>query len=206
MHAKQERTCKPWPALCPKARALLAKSRQQKRRISFMPWTDAPEFCASLDDGGTCYLALKLITSTAPLSHPIRLIHLRASAADTWTIPADKMNSPKLFCMPLSDATLDVVEQARPFNGDGYLFPSMKTGLVSDAMMLRHMEKRDLQACPHGFDLLPKALTSIVNVCWSVCHIWCHRFGQARRAWRPHIAQVSDALLWVSGYRAMSTA
>ena len=55
-------------------------------------------------------------------------------------------------------------------------------------------------------DLPPDGPSFITRVCGSGFHIPRFRFGQARRARSPQIAQASGALLRVSGCRAMSAA
>ena len=55
-------------------------------------------------------------------------------------------------------------------------------------------------------DLPPEAPSFITRVCGSGFHSIRFRFGQARRARSPQIAQASGALLRVSGCRAMSAA
>ena len=55
-------------------------------------------------------------------------------------------------------------------------------------------------------DLPPEAPSFITRVCGFGFHILRRWFGQARRARSPQIAQASDALLRVFGWRAMSVA
>ena len=53
-------------------------------------------------------------------------------------------------------------------------------------------------------DLPPKAPSFITRVCGFGFHILRFRFGQARRAWSPQIAQALDALQRVFGCPEMS--
>lgn len=55
------------------------------------------------------------------------------------------------FRVPLSDAALEVIEQARRHAREGFLFPSVKKGVISDATMSRLMERAGMAARPHGF-------------------------------------------------------
>lgn len=55
-------------------------------------------------------------------------------------------------------------------------------------------------------DLPPEAPSLITRVCGFGLYSLRRRFGQARRARSPQIAQASDALLRVFGWRAMSAA
>jgi len=55
------------------------------------------------------------------------------------------------FRVPLSDAALAVIEAAKPLARDGYLFPSVRTGVISDMTMSQYMKRRGMEARPHGF-------------------------------------------------------
>ena len=55
------------------------------------------------------------------------------------------------FRVPLSPEALAVIEQAKPLAREGYLFPSVRKGVISDATMSRLMERRLMEARPHGF-------------------------------------------------------
>ena len=134
-----------------KAKALLGKSRQKREHIPAMPWIDVPVFYHSLDNGSITHLALRLLILTAARSHPIRFCHLDEIEGDTWVIPAERMKMEKEFRIPLSTEALSVIEQATPFARNGYLFPSVRKGVISDATMSQLMKRRGLTARPHGF-------------------------------------------------------
>jgi integrase len=53
--------------------------------------------------------------------------------------------------VPLSAEARRVIEDARPFVRDGFLFAGVKRGVISDATMSRLMERRGMAARPHGF-------------------------------------------------------
>ena len=134
-----------------KARALLGKSRQQRKHIPAMNWADVPVFYESLSDGSITHLALRLLILTAVRSANVRFCHLDEITGNTWVIPAEKTKTGVEHRVPLSEETLGVIEQATPFNRDGFLFPSAQKGVISDATMARLMERRELEARPHGF-------------------------------------------------------
>lgn len=46
---------------------------------------------------------------------------------------------------------LALIEQAKAFARDGFLFANVKKGVISDATMSRLMERREMAARPHGF-------------------------------------------------------
>ena len=55
------------------------------------------------------------------------------------------------FRVPLTPEALHVIELASQQQRDGYIFPGVKRGVISDASMARLMERRGLEARPHGF-------------------------------------------------------
>lgn len=138
-----------------KARALLGKQRHKVQNVPALHWQDVPAFYQSLTDGSITHLALRLLILTAVRSRPLRFIHLDQIEGDVWTIPAEAMKGRKDatsdFRVPLSRQALGVIAQAAAFQNDGYLFPSVRKGVISDATMARMMERRGMVARPHGF-------------------------------------------------------
>ena len=137
-----------------KAKALLGKQRHTPKHIPAMNWQDVPEFNQSLGSSPT-ELALKLLILTAVRSYPLRHIHEDQIEGDLWTIPAAHMKgrvgATSDFRVPLSGEALSVIEQARPFSRDGYLFPGTRKGVISDMTMSNYMKRLGLEARPHGF-------------------------------------------------------
>lgn len=138
-----------------KAKALLGKSRHKVQHVPAMPWQGVPAFYASLDDGTITHLALRLLILTAVRSKPLRFLHEGQLNDDIWTIPGEAMKGRRDatpdFRVPLSGEALAVIEEARLFARDGFLFPSVRKGVISDATMSRMMERRGLNERPHGF-------------------------------------------------------
>lgn len=140
-----------------KARALLGRSRHKTTHIPAMPWAEVPDFYESLNDGTMGSLALRLLILTGVRSNPIRNIRLEQISGDIWTIPGELMKGRKDaspdFRVPLSLEALAVIEQAKAYARDGYLFAGSgkKLSIISDATMSALMKRRDLDAKPHGF-------------------------------------------------------
>jgi len=44
-----------------------------------------------------------------------------------------------------------VIDRVKPYARDGFLFPNVRKGVISDATMSRLMERRGMDARPHGF-------------------------------------------------------
>lgn len=138
-----------------KARALLGKSRHKAENIPAMPWADVPEFYASLTDGNVTHLALRLLILTGVRSRPLRFIREDQIDGDVWTIAGEDLKGRKdateEFRVPLSAEALAVIEQARRHARDGFLFPSVREGVVSDMTLGMYMRRAKLDARPHGF-------------------------------------------------------
>jgi len=138
-----------------KAKALLGKTRHVASHIPSLQWKEVPAFYDSLSDGSITHLALRLLILSGLRSKPIRFCRLDQIDGDVWTVPAENMKARKGhavdFRVPLSSEMQSVIEQAKPFARDGFLFPSVRKGVISDATMSRLMERRGMVARPHGF-------------------------------------------------------
>ena len=138
-----------------KAKALLGKSRHVPKNIPAMDWRDVPDFYASLEEPTLTHLALRLLILTGVRSGPLRNIRLDQIEGDVWTVPAEAMKGRKGatddFRVPLSDEAQRIIEQAKPHARNGFLFPNNQKGVISDMTLSRHMERRGLEARPHGF-------------------------------------------------------
>lgn len=138
-----------------KAKALLGQSRHKPSNIPAMNWRDVPEFYATLNTGTVTQLALRLLILTGVRSKPLRFLRVEQIEGQIWTIPAESVKGRKGktadFRVPLSREALDVIANARRFERGGYLFPSVRRGVISDATMARYMERENIPARPHGF-------------------------------------------------------
>lgn len=138
-----------------KAKKLLGRQRHEVQSIPSMPWRDVPAFYALLEEPTITNLALRLLILTGLRSRPIRFARLEEIEDNVWTIPAANMKArigqARDFRVPLSSEARLVINLARPFARNGYLFPSVRKGVISDATMSRMMERRGFDARPHGF-------------------------------------------------------
>jgi integrase len=138
-----------------KAKALLGKSRHVRSNIPAMPWGDVPAFYASLDEPTPTHLALRLLILTGVRSTPLRMIRLDEIDGNVWTIPPENMKGRQgataPFRVPLSREALRIIDAARPFARNGFLFANSRRGVISDMTLSRFMERRGLDARPHGF-------------------------------------------------------
>jgi integrase len=138
-----------------KAKALLGKSRHVAKNIPAMAWADVPDFYTSIEEPTLTHLALRLLILTGVRSTPLRTLRLNQLEGDVWTVPAEAMKGRKGatvdYRVPLSTEAQRIIDLARPHARNGYLFPNTRGGVISDMTLLRHMERRGLEARPHGF-------------------------------------------------------
>lgn len=138
-----------------KAKALLGKQRHEVTNVPALHWHDVPAFYQSLDGGSIAELALRLLILTGVRSGPLRNIHFDQIDGDVWTIPAEGMKgrkgATKDFRVPLSLEAQRVIAEARKFERDGFLFPGVKRGVISDMTMTALMKRRGMAERPHGF-------------------------------------------------------
>lgn len=138
-----------------KAAALLGRTRHTAKKIPAMDWRDVPDFYTSLNDGSPTHNALRLLILTGLRSAPIRFARYDQISDGIWIVPAENMKSKKdhakEFRVPLSRAAQDVIAATMLHARDGFMFPSVRKGVISDATMARLMERRELEARPHGF-------------------------------------------------------
>lgn len=156
-----------------KAVALLGRPRHKATNIPALHWKEVPEFYQSLNEGTTTQLALQLLILTGLRSRPIRFCHTDHIDGDILTVPADLMkgrkDDDKDFRVPLCSEALRVIDRATSFSGNGFLFPSVRKGVISDATMSRYMERLKLDARPHGFrSSLRTWLSECTDAPWEV--------------------------------------
>lgn len=138
-----------------KAKALLGQTRHVIKNIPSMPWQEVPVFYATLEAPTITHLALRLLILTGVRSRPLRHIRLEEIDGDVWTVPGEGLKGRKGktedFRVPLSREAQEIIELAKSFERGGYLFPSSRQGVISDATMSRMMERRGMTERPHGF-------------------------------------------------------
>ncbi|MEP6019254.1 MAG: integrase arm-type DNA-binding domain-containing protein [Paracoccaceae bacterium] len=140
------------------ARDILGKQLHVSKRIPAMSWTDVPQYYASLDEGSVD-LCLRLLILTGVRSKPARFAHVDQFEGDLWVIPAMNMkgsaqqalDETNNFRVPLSSEAQIVIETAKRFSVDGFLFTGPRGRPISDMAMSAKMRRDGIRARPHGF-------------------------------------------------------
>jgi integrase len=138
-----------------KARVLLGQSRHVAKRIPSMPWVEVPAFYSTLGCDTRSHLALRLLILTGARSANIRSLRLEEVDGDVWTIPAESRKGRKgktsAFAVPLSAEARHVIELAKAFCQNGFLFANERGSVLSDVALTKPLKAAGLNARPHGF-------------------------------------------------------
>ncbi|SIT04135.1 Phage integrase family protein [Roseivivax lentus] len=145
-----------------KAKALLGNSRHQSTNTPAMQWQEVPNFYASLTEQTPTHLALRLLILTGVRTGPLRHLRLEQIEGGVWTIPGEAMKGRKGktpdFRVPLSAEASRVIDAARPFVRNGFLFVARGGKPLSDNTLSKYMRERGCDARPHGFRSLTAQL------------------------------------------------
>ncbi|MCW9088126.1 MAG: tyrosine-type recombinase/integrase [Gammaproteobacteria bacterium] len=127
-----------------------------------MPHTEVPAFMVELSgNGSVSALALRFLILTATRTSEVlqaqwQEIDLEAAV---WTVPAERMKARREHRVPLSDATLSILEALPRIEGNPYLFPGARHGRpLSNMALLQLMRGMGYGVdgdrgnyVPHGF-------------------------------------------------------
>ena len=148
------------------AKALLPKARKSAvKHHKALPWQDVPAAVRTVRDTGAwigTQLLFEFLVLTAARSGEARgatwdEIDLEAA---TWTVPAERMKARVAHRVPLVDAALKVLRQARKLTdppvfpalaGCSLVFPSVTGKVISDATVGKLLKENSVAATPHGF-------------------------------------------------------
>ena len=135
----------------------LPRQPRKKGHFAALPFTDVPEFVASLRARVSVgRLALEFLILTAARSGEVRgccwsEIDIKK---EVWTIPAERMKAGNIHVVPLPEAVLDVLERARMFRSpvSDLVFPGQNPRrTLSDMTLLKILRDRGAGVTVHGF-------------------------------------------------------
>ncbi|MYA89548.1 MAG: tyrosine-type recombinase/integrase [Boseongicola sp. SB0662_bin_57] len=136
--------------------AALPKNGVKRKNHAALPWQDVGAALAALRESDAWIgtrLAFEFIVLTAARSGEVRgmtwaEVDLEAA---TWTVPADRMKAGREHRVPLSERTLEVLDQARALGDCGLVFPSSTGRPMSDSTLSKLLRETGVKAVPHGF-------------------------------------------------------
>ena len=135
--------------------AALPKNGQSKAHHKALPYAAVSGALAAVQASGaypTTKLAFELLVLTAARSGEVRGMRWSEVDGRTWTVPASRMKAGRDHRVPLSDAALAVLDQAREYSdGSGLVFPAQRGGIMSDMTMSKMIKRLGIEAVPHGF-------------------------------------------------------
>ncbi|MDG2004094.1 MAG: integrase arm-type DNA-binding domain-containing protein [Novosphingobium sp.] len=135
-----------------KARALLGKQRHKTEHIPAMPYADTPKFygwLCTVDHKAA--LALRFLMLTVARTTEIRLARFDEIDDAVWTLTPERTKTGREHRVPLTAEALKVVDLARSYSPNDFLFPALKGKPISDMAMSTFMKRECLEARPHGF-------------------------------------------------------
>ena len=140
--------------------ALPPQPKAQRKHHRALPYNEVADALNVIESstGFASKLALRLVVLTATRSGEVRGARWDEVDMDAreWLIPAERMKASAEHRIPLSDAALDVLEQAKVLDdGSGLIFPSAtKQGAsLSDMTLLKVLRDKGLaeRTTVHGF-------------------------------------------------------
>ena len=117
-----------------------------------LPYDEAPEFFTVLSKRkGFAALGFRFLLLTAVRTGEVLGATWGEVEDDRWIIPPERMKARKPHAVPLSEATLAVLEQAREASVNDFIFSGSRGALSNMAFLaiLKRMKRADIT--PHGF-------------------------------------------------------
>lgn len=130
---------------------------RQVRHFQALAVKAAPAFMARLAvQEGASALALRFLILTAARSGEVRGAEWGEIDFEhaVWTIPASRMKAKREHRVPLSDAAIAVLQQARSRatpDCTRWIFGNQKGSTLSDMSLIAVMRRMKVDAVPHGF-------------------------------------------------------
>ena len=138
--------------------AALPRGGRDVKHLRALPYQEVGAAVAAVRGAQGAYLAARLcfhfMTLTAVRSGEARGAQWSEIDLEkkTWNIPANRMKAGRAHRVPLSDAALQILNEACVLRDDsGLCFPSYSGRTLSDSTMSRMLRQLHIDAVPHGF-------------------------------------------------------
>ena len=135
--------------------AALPKADKVTAHFRALPYAEVAAAIAVMRQSNTwpvTTLLFEFIVLTACRSGEARRATWNEIKESIWTIPADRTKSGREHRVPLSNAALAVLEQAKEHaDGSGWIFPSVTGRALSDSTLSKALRDNGVKAVPHGF-------------------------------------------------------
>jgi integrase len=137
------------------ARHMLGEHHHTATPIPATKWRNIPALFEKLGSEHNSSLAIKFLILTAARSNSALGAQFAEIEGNTWTVPKDRMKGRvgknRDFRIPLSDATLEVIEACRFENKTPYLFPNPFKGFLSSQAVRKRLMTLKEDGRAHGF-------------------------------------------------------
>ena len=158
-----------------------------RKHFRALAYADVPAALAAVDASRASRavkLAFRFLVLTAARSGEVRGAKWDEIDLDarTWTVPANRMKAGREHRVPLSDAALAVLADARALADEsGLVFPSARGKELSDMTLSKMLRTTGIDAVPHGFRTSFRTWASeCTNVDFAVAEVsLAHNVGSA---------------------------
>ena len=132
------------------------RSKVQKvQHFKAMPYVDVPDYFKTLRKVKTITAkALAFTIMTATRNNEVReaMWHEIDIDSGVWTIPEERMKADKEHRVPLTQECLNILEEAKKFKVDDYVFPGLcKNRPLSNQALLKLLKTEHPTLTVHGF-------------------------------------------------------
>ena len=116
-----------------------------------LPYIDTPEYFRGLRETETLAAkTLAFIILTATRGGEARCARWEEIGGDIWIIPAERMKSRRPFRVPLSNEALNILEEVKPMERGGMVFPGSRIP-ISDTSVRKLLKQTYPDLTTHGF-------------------------------------------------------
>ena len=128
-----------------------AAPRKHHRALPFNSVADALTTIKASEAYQATKDAIEFLTLTATRSGDVRGAMWAEVDGDMWTIPGERMKSPRDHRVPLSRQAVEVLNRAREYqDGSGLIFPSQRGKVLSDNTLSKLFRDLKIGGTPHG--------------------------------------------------------
>jgi integrase len=134
---------------------ILGENKKPAKPSLALPWLEVPAFYQTLSDNDPTQLALRMLILTGVRADSVINMQINQINGSIWKIPAlyakGRLSNTTGFDVPLSPEALNVIEFAKNYERNGYLFPSATGGPLNKMAMRNYLVDHKVAARPHGF-------------------------------------------------------
>ena len=134
--------------------AALPTNGKHKGHFMALPYDQVADALATIEATNAWWAtkaALRFAVLTAARSGEVRGMTWDEVGSDVWTVPADRMKAGREHRVPLSDAAMAVLAEARKLTGgEGLVFPSTVGRSMSDSAISKLLKENGIAGTPHG--------------------------------------------------------